>query len=126
MDTSPLAGHAAGTSQHAAVHGRDNIVIQIQGDGNTVVPGLPHLTLTRYLTRRRQASTEIRLLNPYAMTIPLVGRRPELADLVHAVDAKPRQHHSNAVAQSNLRADVLDSWKHDQQLRHFLSGVQRR
>src|SRR5687768_4847033 len=70
-----------GTSQYATIYGRNNVIIQIQGDGNTVVPGLPHLTLTRYITRRHQAPTEVRLLSPYAMTIPLVGRQPELADL---------------------------------------------
>jgi hypothetical protein len=68
-------------NQHAELHGRNNIIIQIQGDGNTIVPSLPHLTLTRYLSRRGQIASEADLLSPYGMTIPMVGREVEMADL---------------------------------------------
>lgn len=68
---------------NAEVDGRNNIVIQIQGDGNSVVANLPHLTLTRYLTRRQpdEDESEANLLTPYRMAIPLIGREAQLAEL---------------------------------------------
>jgi tetratricopeptide (TPR) repeat protein len=66
--------------QRAHAEGRNNVIVQIVGDGNTVVSGYPHLTLTRYLTRRR-VSSEIELLSPYAMAVPMVGRKEEQGDL---------------------------------------------
>jgi tetratricopeptide (TPR) repeat protein len=72
-------------AQHAEVYGRNNVVVQIQGDGNTVVPGLPHLTLTRYLNRRRggggPSGEAAEILSPYALAIPFIGREPVMADL---------------------------------------------
>lgn len=72
-------------AQHAEVFGRGNVIVQIQGDGNTVVPGLAHLTLTRYLNRRRggegPSGEAAEILSPYALAIPLIGREPVMADL---------------------------------------------
>ncbi len=68
-------------AQRADVHGRDNVVIQIEGDGNTVLVHLPHLTLTRYLARRAPPVSDIGLLSPYALSIPMVGRDPMMAAL---------------------------------------------
>ena len=59
----------------------NNLIIQIQGDGNTVVEHLPHLTLTRYLTRRQQTKSELDLLLPYSRSVPMIGREPLLRDL---------------------------------------------
>jgi len=68
------------TGQEAQINGRNNIIVQIVGDGNTVVSGYAHLTLTRYLTRRRiEGDTD--LLSPYTRSIPLIGREREMADL---------------------------------------------
>jgi hypothetical protein len=68
-------------TQHAVADGRNNIIVQIQGDGNSVVPHLPHLTLTRYLTRRQQRESETDLLTPYSMAIPMIGREQQMAEL---------------------------------------------
>src|SRR5262245_57114681 len=67
--------------QQAATDGSGNIIIQIQGDGNTIVPQFAHLTLTRYLLRRTQNTSEADLLSPYGMTIPFIGREMQLAEL---------------------------------------------
>ena len=67
-------------SQRAELHGRNNIIIQVQGDKN-IIGEPPHLTLTRYLNRRKQDSTDTNLLSPYGMTIPFVGRDDQNADL---------------------------------------------
>ena len=67
--------------QHAGIDGQNNIVVQIEGDNNAVnLKGLAHLTLTRYLTRRR-IDSDVDLLSPYSRSIPLIGRVGELADL---------------------------------------------
>lgn len=77
-------------TQHAVADGRDNVIIQIQGDGNSVVENLPHLTLTRYLTRRQHSELEPDLLMPYSMAIPFLGRKPEMAELYDwMASAKP-------------------------------------
>ncbi len=39
-------------TQNVQASGVGNIVVQIEGDGNSVVTGLPHLELTRYHQRR--------------------------------------------------------------------------
>ena len=75
---------AARGAQRASVDGRGNVVVQIEGDGNTVnVRGLAHLTLTRYLARRdrRPDASPLEVLHPYSYAIPRVGREPELAEL---------------------------------------------
>jgi hypothetical protein len=66
--------------QRGQVDGRNNVVVQIIGDGNSVVVGHAHLTPTRYLTRRRIES-DIDLLSPYTRSIPLLGRARELDEL---------------------------------------------
>jgi tetratricopeptide (TPR) repeat protein len=66
--------------QRADVVGRDNTVVQVQGDRNTVVIGFPHLVLTRYLARRTPA-TELELLHPYSLALPLVGRDSVMQEL---------------------------------------------
>ncbi|HSK79163.1 MAG TPA: hypothetical protein VLQ45_22105 [Thermoanaerobaculia bacterium] len=72
-------------AQHAEVFGRNNVVVQIQGDGNTVIPGVAHLELTRHLRLRRSNSRQARgisgLLSPYTYSIPFVGREDVVADL---------------------------------------------
>lgn len=72
-------------AQHAEVYGRNNVVVQIQGDGNTVVPGLAHLELTRHLHLRKKGDPRTGkisgLLSPYAYSIPFVGRDDVMADL---------------------------------------------
>ncbi len=69
------------TTQHVVVDGRNNTIVQIQGDGNSVIPHLPHPMLTRYLTRRRPSELETDLLTPYNMAVPMIGRKPEMAEL---------------------------------------------
>ncbi|HKV11089.1 MAG TPA: tetratricopeptide repeat protein [Thermoanaerobaculia bacterium] len=74
-------------TQHAEVFGRNNVIVQIQGDHNKVTPiaELPHLTLTRYLTRRRggdrPSGEAAEILSPYALAIPFIGRESVMADL---------------------------------------------
>lgn len=67
--------------QRTVIDGQNDIVIQIEGDNIAVNPrGLAHLTLTRYLTRRR-VDTDIDFLSPYSRSIPLIGRDAELSGL---------------------------------------------
>ncbi|TCO78124.1 tetratricopeptide repeat protein, partial [Plasticicumulans lactativorans] len=67
--------------QHATADGRNNVIVQIEGDGNTVVGGLPHLTLVRH-RKSRKPRNEIEWLNPYFRAPELlVGRDRELASL---------------------------------------------
>ena len=60
--------------------GSGNTIVQICGDGNTVVTGLPHLVLTRYFGRR-QIREELDQLSPYARSVRLIGRDEEMAGL---------------------------------------------
>lgn len=73
------------SAQHADAFGRNNVIVQIQGDGNTVDARFPHLTLTRYLNRRRggdgPSGEAAEILSPYALAIPFIGREPVMADL---------------------------------------------
>jgi tetratricopeptide (TPR) repeat protein len=69
------------TSQTATVPGERNVVIQIVGDGNTVMEGRPHLRLTRYPVRRQRQKTETDLLTPYTLSIPMLGRDGARAEL---------------------------------------------
>ncbi|MCY4365924.1 MAG: hypothetical protein OXE17_06860 [Chloroflexi bacterium] len=75
--------------QTTSTIGNGNYIIQIQGDGISVVTGLPHLELTR---RRGLASyigtdpgtgkpCEIDVIRPLTRSIDMVGREAELADL---------------------------------------------
>ncbi len=79
-------GRFPGAAQTAEVAGDRNVIVQIRGNGNTVVPGYAYLTLTRYLGRRvvpqggEALGEAAALLSPYAFSVPLVGREPVLAD----------------------------------------------
>jgi tetratricopeptide (TPR) repeat protein len=80
------AGGSGGARQHAEISGQGNVVVQIVGDGNSVVVGYAYLTLTRYLNRRippgqGDPGGEAALLSPYALSVPLVGREAVLAEL---------------------------------------------
>jgi hypothetical protein len=69
---------------NSEISGSNNVVVQITGDGNTVVAGYAHLTLTRYLSRRLAAEElpdEAAILSPYSLAVPWVGREAALADL---------------------------------------------
>jgi tetratricopeptide (TPR) repeat protein len=67
--------------QSANVDGQGNVIVQIEGDRNTVnLRGLAHLTLTRF-PHLRDSKTDADLLSPYSRSIELVGREQEMADL---------------------------------------------
>ncbi len=62
--------------------GSGNRIIQIVGDGNTVVASQPHLVLTRYIQRqRKQQLEELDWLSPYTRKAPLIGRQREMEGL---------------------------------------------
>jgi hypothetical protein len=69
--------------QFANVSGSNNVVIQILGDGNTVViSGSVQLKLHRpTITANASRFSELELLRPTPGLITLVGRRQELSDL---------------------------------------------
>ena len=75
--------------QKASTAGNGNFIVQIQGDGNSIVTGLPRLELTRRrgLASRIQTDPvtgkphEIDVIRPFTRSIDLVGREMELADL---------------------------------------------
>ena len=75
--------------QTASTAGNGNLIVQIQGDGNSIVAGLPHLELTR---RRGLASRietdpgtgkprETDVIRPFTRSIDMVGREMELDGL---------------------------------------------
>jgi tetratricopeptide (TPR) repeat protein len=77
------ASAESGAGQQASVSGSGNLVVQIVGDGNAVVAGYAHLTLTRYLSRRlspHERQGEAALLSPYSLAVPLEGRDGVLAE----------------------------------------------
>jgi hypothetical protein len=76
-------------TQHAEVDGQNNIIVQVVGDGNTIMPRYAHLTLTRYLTRRHRLTSEADLLSPYTMSIPMVGRAAQVAECHHWLTSDP-------------------------------------
>jgi hypothetical protein len=55
-------------------------IVQIVGDGNTVVQGQPHLQLTRYFSRR-QVRNDLDRLSPYTRSTRLIGREREMESL---------------------------------------------
>ena len=66
--------------QSANVDGHGNVIVQIEGDRNTVnLRGLAHLALTRFLNLR-DAKSDTDLLSPYSRSIVLVGREQEMAE----------------------------------------------
>ncbi|HYN37684.1 MAG TPA: tetratricopeptide repeat protein, partial [Rhodospirillales bacterium] len=67
--------------QFEQVRGLGNVVVQVAGDGRTVVGGQPHLTLARWHGRRRPVRSDLDLLNPFSRAIPLIGREAEMAGL---------------------------------------------
>ena len=75
--------------QTASTAGNGNFIVQIQGDGNSIVTGLPHLELTRRrgLASRIQTDPvtgkphEIDVIRPFTRSIDMVGREMELDDL---------------------------------------------
>ncbi len=86
-------------AQDARVEGHGNTVVQIVGDGNTVVAGYAHLRLERYANRRavKPASPDAGgtpageraadLLSAYSRSLPLLGRERDLARLDAWLDA---------------------------------------
>ena len=81
---------APATHAEQSVVSERGCIVQIQGDGNTVVTSLPHLRLTRYRTRRTVSTgapdsagitpsgeREADLLRAYTEAIPFVGRDSE-------------------------------------------------
>ena len=66
-----------------------SVIVQIQGDGNTLIAGQPHLNLTRRAGLSRRIRTdpdtgkpnEIDIIRPFARSIELVGREAELSEL---------------------------------------------
>ena len=75
--------------QKASTAGHGNFIVQIQGDGNSIVTGLPRLELTRRrgLAYRIQTDPvagkphEIDVIRPFTRSIDLVGREMEMDDL---------------------------------------------
>lgn len=74
-------------AQGSTVAGFGNVVVQVAGDGNTIVTGAAYLRLTRYAGRRRTAGTAfsvaepLDLLQPYGLAVPWVGRERILSEL---------------------------------------------
>ena len=76
-------------TQTAAAIGGGNVIVQVQGDGNSIVAGLPHLALTQHggLTRRintdahTRSPREIDILRAYTRSIEIVGREIEIGAL---------------------------------------------
>jgi hypothetical protein len=81
------AGGTGGARQHAEISGQGNVVVQIVGDGNSVVVGYAYLTVTRYLNRRVAAGQGDpggrggASLGLCALGPPGVGREAVLAEL---------------------------------------------
>ena len=75
--------------QTASTAGNGNFLVQILGDGNSIVTGLPHLELTRRhgIARRIEIDPgtgkprEADVIRPFTRSIELVGRETELDDL---------------------------------------------
>ena len=67
--------------QQVKVDGNQNIIVQVEGDGNHLNIGRPHLTLIPPRKRAPKVRTEIDLLNPYARAFDLVGREKDMASL---------------------------------------------
>ena len=65
--------------QSADIAGRYNTVVQIVGDGNTVVASHAHLEL--YLPPKVESPQGIELLDPKSRAIPFIGRVDELNSL---------------------------------------------
>ena len=79
----------SGSPNQKANAGLGSVIVQIKGDGNTVIVGLPHLELFQYQGLYRRINTdpitgkpnEIDIINPFARAIGMVGRETVLAGL---------------------------------------------
>lgn len=75
--------------QTASTSGNCNFIVQIQGDGNSIVNGLPHLGLTRRHGPASRIQTDpdtskpwpTDVIRPFTRSIDLVGREMELDEL---------------------------------------------
>ena len=74
--------------QTATALGSGNVIVQVQGDGNSIVAGLPHLVLSPQTGLFRRVHTddtgkpsEIDVLRAPTRSIPLVGRDSEMSDM---------------------------------------------
>ena len=75
--------------QTARSSGNGNFIIQIQGDGNSIVTGLPHLKLTRRRGLASQIQTDRHtgkaiqtdVIRPFSRSIDMVGRENDLEEL---------------------------------------------
>lgn len=81
-------------AQRSYIDGGANVVVQVIGDGNTVVAGAAYLTLTRYTGRRQRkglpssgAESLLELLQPYGLAVPFIGRERVLAELWHWLES---------------------------------------
>ena len=86
----------------ASIAGDGNTIVQIVGDGNSVVAGHPHLTLTCFVNRRT-VREELDRLSPYTRSTPLIGRDSELTNL-HAFLIDPRPTLARASASGSAPA----------------------
>ena len=76
-------------TQTTSAAGNGNIIVQIQGDGNSIVTDLPHLKLTRRrgLANRIQTDPDTGMpfqtdvIRPFSRSIDMVGREKDLEDL---------------------------------------------
>ena len=75
--------------QEAKIQGSSNLVVQVDGDGNTIVAGRSGLELTRYRGVYRRIRTdvstgkpnELDVIRPFSRAIELIGRDVELASM---------------------------------------------
>jgi tetratricopeptide (TPR) repeat protein len=76
--------------QFSEVNGDHNTVVQLRGDGHTVVlNGLPHLKLTRFEHTQSTSLDDSSILLATTRAIPLVGRESEIADLEKFLEVDP-------------------------------------
>ena len=81
--------------QKATATGSGHVIVQIQGDGNSVIAGLPHLVLSRqaglarriHMDRESGKASEIDVLRASTRAIPRVGRDREMSDLREWLDS---------------------------------------
>ena len=82
--------------QTATALGSGNVIVQLQGDGNSIVAGLPHLVLSQQTGLFRRVHTddagkpsEIDVLRAPTRGIPLVGRDNEMSDMRAWLECDP-------------------------------------
>ena len=76
------------SARHGALTTFGSTIIQRVGNGKQVVPGHPHLELTRYLGTP-QVRSDLDWLSPYTRSTRLIGREREMQEL-QALLADPR------------------------------------